>query len=196
MAKRGPLDVHILCTLVGCSVVVLHSRAHAETSLPISSTLVYGFLIKAFKVEKRLISTLLPLGVGALIAHEQKIKWNYLSSDTRQRDSGKMTSPTLMSKYLKQSELENQKHQPALQEEGGNERDVKSFHLRQSHCPLLTKPRVQFAARAKKKPFRDLKLPLPKGVTEKSDANRAIDYKRFIPRGSVASFHVIACKDP
>lgn len=36
MAKCGPLDVHILCTLVGCSVVVLHSRAHAETSLPIS----------------------------------------------------------------------------------------------------------------------------------------------------------------
>lgn len=34
MAKRGPLDVHILCTLVGCSVVVLHSGARAETSLP------------------------------------------------------------------------------------------------------------------------------------------------------------------
>lgn len=40
-------------------------------------------------MEKRLISTLLPLGVGALIAYEQKIKWNYLSSDTRQRDSRK-----------------------------------------------------------------------------------------------------------
>lgn len=89
MAKRGPLDVHILCTLVGCSIVVLHSGAHAEISLPIGQTLVYGFLIKAFKVEKHLISTLLPLGVGALIAHEQKIKWNYLSSDTRQRDSGR-----------------------------------------------------------------------------------------------------------
>lgn len=37
MAKRGPLDVHILWTLVGCSIVVLHSRAHAEeTSLPVS----------------------------------------------------------------------------------------------------------------------------------------------------------------
>lgn len=36
MAKCGPRDVHILCTLVGCSVVVLHSGAHAETSLPIS----------------------------------------------------------------------------------------------------------------------------------------------------------------
>ena len=40
--------------------------------------MVYGLLIKAFKVEKRLISTLLPLRVGALIVHEQ-IKWNYLS---------------------------------------------------------------------------------------------------------------------
>lgn len=34
-------------------------------------------------VEKHLISTLLPLGVGALIVHEQEIKWNYLSIDTR-----------------------------------------------------------------------------------------------------------------
>lgn len=73
----------------GCGVMVLHSGAHAETSLPRSQTRVCGFLIKAFKVEKRLISTLLPPGVGALIAYEQKIKWNYLSSDTRQRDSRK-----------------------------------------------------------------------------------------------------------
>lgn len=34
-------------------------------------------LVKAFKGEKRLISTLLPLGVGALMADEQKMKWNY-----------------------------------------------------------------------------------------------------------------------
>lgn len=46
-------------------------------------------LRKAFKVEKRLISTSLPLGVGALIAHEQKMKRNYSSGDTRQRDPGK-----------------------------------------------------------------------------------------------------------
>lgn len=80
MAKRGALSVHPLSS--GCS-------SSAGPALPASSTLLCGVLIKAFKVEKRLISTSLPLGVGALIAHEQKIKRNYSSGDTRQRDPGK-----------------------------------------------------------------------------------------------------------
>lgn len=87
-------------------------------------------------------------------------------------------------------------HRPALQEEGGKEREVKSFHLRQSHCPLLTKARVQFAARVAKMPSWASELPPPKGATGKSAASRAIDHKRFAPRGFVASFNVIACKDP
>lgn len=59
----------------GCSSTV-------GPALPASSTLECGVSIKAFKEEKRLISTSLPLGVGALIAHERKIKRNYSSGDT------------------------------------------------------------------------------------------------------------------
>lgn len=62
--------------------------APAGPAVPASSPLLCGGFIKAFKVEKRLISTSLPLGVGALIAREQKIKGNYSSGDTRQRDPG------------------------------------------------------------------------------------------------------------
>lgn len=57
-------------------------------------------------------------------------------------------------------------HPSALQEEGGKEREVKSFHLRQSHCPLLTKARVQFAASVAKMLSWALSSLLPKGQWE------------------------------
>lgn len=78
MAKRCPHPP----SLGGCS-------SSAGPALPASCALLCGVSRKAFKVEKRLISTSLPLGVGALIAHERKIKRNYSSGDTRQRDPGK-----------------------------------------------------------------------------------------------------------
>jgi len=44
-------------------------------------------------------------------------------------------------------------------------------------------------------PFGAFQFP-HQSATEELDANRAIDYKFFAPRGYVASSHVIACEDP